>query len=67
MHIISFLNNSWNQIWPNLVAGLLPSGTMVVSHIKRTRLAVKHHKELKAHISAQDPGQTPPGHDRIGN
>lgn len=61
-HFLTFLNNSWNQIWPNLVAGLFPSTAVVASHVKRTNLAKQHHAELKAHISQtvqETPGPPP--------
>ena len=52
MHaFIHWLDSSWNQIWPNLVAGLFPSGAVVVSHAKRVKLAKRHHEDLKAHVA----------------
>lgn len=52
MWFLHWLNNSWNQIWPNLVAGLVPTGGVAWSHVKRVNLAKRHHADLKAHVAA---------------
>lgn len=46
-----FLASAWSQIWPNLVAGLFPSGAVAVSHVKRVNMARRHHTEMKQHIN----------------
>lgn len=51
MWFLHWLNSSWNQIWPNLVAGLFPTGGVAYSHVKRVKLAKRHHEELKVHVA----------------
>lgn len=46
-----FLASAWSQIWPNLVAGLFPSGAVAASHVKRVNMARRHHAEMKQHIA----------------
>jgi ArsR family metal-binding transcriptional regulator len=46
-----FLTSAWSQIWPNLVAGLFPSGAVAVSHVKRVNMARRHHAEMKQHVN----------------
>ena len=47
------LHNFWDDLWPNVVA---PSAwtlaAIIVSHVKRTAQAERHHREMKEHVSA---------------
>ena len=43
----------WGPMWPNMFApSLITLAAVAVSHFKRSRQAERHHRDLKAHITA---------------
>jgi len=58
--VIHHLHAFWNDLWPNTIA---PSAwtltAVIISHVKRTAQAERHHQELKQHVTAAQ-NTTPP-------
>ena len=51
--ILQYLHAFWNDLWPNVVApSLWTLLAVIVSHLKRTRQAERHHQEMKEHVTA---------------
>lgn len=49
---MNFISTLWDQMWPNMFApSLFTLPAVIISHIKRTRQAERHHHEMKAHIT----------------
>jgi hypothetical protein len=57
--VIQHLHAFWNDLWPNTIA---PSAwtlaAIIISHLKRTAQAERHHQALKEHVTAT---AEPPG------
>lgn len=51
--MIGHLHAFWDDLWPNVIApSVWTLAAIVVSHVKRTAQAERHHREMKEHVSA---------------
>jgi hypothetical protein len=44
----------WQPMWPNMFApSVITLAAIVISHVRRSRQARRHHEDLKAHVTKE--------------